>query len=102
MSAHVYPASQFDVSWPCFRRYSLPLEDFYQNVPGTPDITEWIQADAQSDAVYNCSIHCGREYCGSGPIWGEAAGRGSVVGYPSSELDMNTTSTSNSATATAG
>ncbi|KAL0048017.1 hypothetical protein WJX82_005770 [Trebouxia sp. C0006] len=52
------------------RRYSLPLEDFYQNVPGTPDITEWIQADAQSDAVYNCSIHCGREYCGSGPIWG--------------------------------
>lgn len=81
----------------------MPLEEFYVNTPNGPDISQWLENDPPSNKVYNCSIHCGREYCGSGPIFGEPAGRGSIVGYPSSALDMNmTATTSQPPPATAG
>ncbi len=42
-------------------------------------------------------------YCGSGFVWGELAGKGSIVGYPTSALDLNTTiSTTKPLMATAG
>jgi len=66
-----------------------PLENFYTSA-GSPSITGWLNGEAAQHVNYNCSSQCGgAQFCGAGDIWGETAGRGSIVGYPSSAADTN-------------
>ncbi|KAL3154538.1 hypothetical protein ABBQ32_013996 [Trebouxia sp. C0010 RCD-2024] len=71
------------------RRYTQPLENFYTRT-GTPSIDGWLLTEAMKNAEYNCSSQCGgSQFCGAGTIFGDIAGRGSVVGYPASLADTN-------------
>ena len=49
------------------RRYTLPLEEFYTNTPGGPNITAYQNGEPKAHKSFNCSIHCrGQQFCGAG------------------------------------
>ncbi|CAL8465628.1 g5164 [Coccomyxa elongata] len=64
------------------RRYTLPLEDFYVNTPGGPDISRWIDEDASHRRGYNCSSHCGgAQFCGAGEMGSGVSGTHTIGAY---------------------
>ena len=68
--------------WECARRYTLPLEQFYVNTPGGPDITQWTYEEAFHRKGYNCSSHCGgAQFCGAGEMGSGASGTHTIGSY---------------------
>ncbi|KAK9919097.1 hypothetical protein WJX75_009391 [Coccomyxa subellipsoidea] len=64
------------------RRYTLPLEQFYVNTPGGPDISKWISGESSQRKGYNCSSHCGgAQFCGAGEVGSGVRGTGTIGAY---------------------
>ena len=69
-------------AWNCDRRYTLPLEDFYINTPGGPDITLWTNGQAGFRKGYNCSSQCsGALFCGAGEMGSGVSGTYMIGSY---------------------
>ncbi|CAL8471634.1 g11176 [Coccomyxa elongata] len=64
------------------RRYTLPLEQFYVNTPGGPDISKWINGESSQRKGYNCSSHCGgAQFCGAGEMGSGVSGTHTIGAY---------------------